>query len=81
MNRKQIKQKREFHERQIDNLMSRGYGGSEDEAFKRACAECEIHEKALKLLEAAADEINAKSRQTRRANKWVKRVENDWSLF
>ena len=74
MNRKQIKQKREFHERQIDDLMSRGYGGSEDENFIRACEQCRKHEKALKLLEAAADEINAKSRQTRRTNKWVKKV-------
>ena len=72
MNRKQIKTKRKFHERQIDNLMSRGYGGSEDEAFKRACAECEIHEKALSLLAAAAEQINVKSRETRRKNPYVK---------
>jgi hypothetical protein len=72
MNRKQIKQKREFHERQIDDLMSRGYGGSEDENFKRACEQCSKHEAQLKLLAAAADEINAKSRNARRTNKYVK---------
>jgi len=70
MNRKQIKQKREFHEGKIDYLMSRGYGGSDDINFINACNECEKHEKALGLLTAAADEINRKSRNTRRTNKW-----------
>lgn len=76
MNRKQIKQKREFYEREIDRLMSRGYGGSEDPAFKSACELCSRHETTLGLLAAATEEINAKSRKTRRTNKWVKQVEN-----
>lgn len=73
MNRQQIKRKREFHEYQIDSLMSRGYGGSDDPAFKRACEDCKIHEEALGLLAAAASEINEKSRKTRRTNKYVRR--------
>jgi hypothetical protein len=72
MNRKQIKTKRQFHEQQIDSLMSRGYGGSEDQAFIRACEDCRRHEAALKLLAAAAEEINAKSRITRRRNPYAR---------
>jgi len=71
MNRKQIKTERKFHEYQIDSLMSRGYGGSEDPAFKRACEDCKRHEEALRLLAAAAEKINAKSRITRRNNPYA----------
>jgi hypothetical protein len=71
MNRKQIKTKREYLERQIDMLMSRGYSGSEDENFKRACAECRKHEEQLRMLATAAEEINTKSRNTRRTNRWA----------
>lgn len=71
MNRKQIKIKREYHQRQIDQLMGQGYGGTDDPAFKRACEQCSKHEEALGLLTAAADEINTKSRKTRRTNKWL----------
>jgi hypothetical protein len=73
MNRQQIKNKRKTIESRIDRLMSQGYGGSEDEAFKRACAECRILEKQLELLEAAAKEINEKSTKTRRTNKYAAR--------
>jgi len=68
MNRHQIKTQREFHEQQIDRLMSIGYGGSEDTAFVRACEQCRIHERELKKLVAASEEINRKSRVTR----WVR---------
>jgi hypothetical protein len=65
MNRHQIKQNREFHEKQIDRLMSHGYSGSDDPHFKRACELCSFHEKELKKLSAALCEINAKSTRTK----------------
>jgi len=72
MNRAQIKRKRVAAEKAIDDLMSRGYGGSEDPAFKRACVECKKHEETLIVLAAAVNEINRKSTEARRKNPYVK---------
>lgn len=68
MNRQQIKRRREMHEAQIDRLMSRGYAGSDDPAFKMACEQCKIIERELKKLADASEEINRKSRVTRWLN-------------
>lgn len=72
MSRTQIKHRREYHQKEIDRLMSAGYGGYDDPAFKRACEQVSIHEEELKKLQAATEEINTKLRNTRNASKLQK---------
>jgi len=80
MSRTQIKHRRQYHEKEIDRLMSRGYAGSEDPRFIAACQQVATHEKELKALAAATKEINDKLRISRN-EKRLQRLDDERNLY
>lgn len=60
--------------------MSKGYGGYDDPAFKRACEQVSIHEEELKKLQAATEEINTKLRISRN-EKRLQRLDDARNLY